>query len=186
MDKLSFNSMEIEKQVSVFNEMLNGSSIRQVAEQIGIAKTTVRDRFKKSGYIYSSEFNQYIKSCDEVGVILNNNSIVKDNTSKKVISKNNKDLSYNENIDSVYSELLELLALKEDIKALLKKEKLKENIIESHELKINKFDSELKVKSLKIYDEVLMEFSKFMSNNKELKQQDVVSQALWEFIKKYK
>ena len=186
MDKVSFNSMEIDNQVKAFNEMLNGSSIRQVTEQIGIAKTTVRDRFKKAGYTYSAEVNQYVKASDTVGVILNNKNITSENNKSKKNISNNKNLFYNKNIDNVYSKILELLELKEEIKALIQKEKVKENIIEPQELKINKFDSELKVKSIKIYDEVLMEFSQFMSDHRELKQQDVVSQALWEFIKKYK
>ena len=140
MDKVSFNSMETDNQVKVFNELLKGCSIRQVTEQIGIAKTTVRDRFKKAGYNYSADVNQYVKSCDAVGVILNNKNITTGNNKSKKVVSNNKGLSSNKNIDNVYSEILELLELKEE--SLIQKEKVKENI--TQELKINKFDSELK------------------------------------------
>ncbi|MBU5482925.1 hypothetical protein KQI86_01220 [Clostridium sp. MSJ-11] len=75
--------------------------------------------------------------------------------------------------------------LKDDLKNLIEKEKLRENIIEIQELKIRNFDGELKVKNIKVYNEVLNRFNAFVDSHKELKQQDIISQALWEFLSKY-
>lgn len=58
-------------------------------------------------------------------------------------------------------------------------------IIEKDELKINKFKGEPENRTYKIYPEVLKAFNKFCKEHRQYKVQDLISQALWEFIKKY-
>ncbi|MCY6354743.1 hypothetical protein [Clostridium sp. ZS2-4] len=73
------------------------------------------------------------------------------------------------------------------MKKLVDKSNKEKNCIDivPNRLEISTFNGNLKVKSIKIYEEVLDKFNGFMNENKQLKQQDVVSQALWEFLNKY-
>ncbi|MBU5486555.1 hypothetical protein KQI86_19920 [Clostridium sp. MSJ-11] len=183
MNKEEFNSLSVFDQVKTFNELLEGSSIRKVCGEIGISKTTVRDRFKKNGYVFDSSSNKYINlgghEEDKKKEIISNNKIT-------LVNKKEKEISYKSNLEQMYNEIYELIELKDDLKNLIKKEKLRENIIEIQELKIRNFEGDLKVKSIKVYDEVLELFNAFVDNHKEFKQQDIVSQAFWEFLNKYK
>lgn len=195
MDKDNFNSLTIDEQVKSFNGLLVESSIRKVCQALNIGKTTIRDRFKKHGYIFRHELNQYVKEENVVGddkeIKINKNlsSIDQQERESNINlpeSKKNQEKAYLGDMKKFYSDVQELLELKEDIKALLQREKMQPNIVEIPELKINNFEGELQSKSIKIYSEVLKEFNTFMEEHKGLKQQDVISQALWEFLKKYK
>lgn len=199
MTKDDFNMLDVQDQVKVFNKILKDSSIRKVCNDIGIGKTTIRDRFKKHGYIYNSADNQYIydhKIISNNNITLSkeikrNNNItfdkeIKGNINNDLVLKNKKDNYFKSNIEKMYKEVMEVIEIKDDLKELLKKEKVRNNIIDIQNLQIKKFEGDLKVKSIKIYDEVLNAFDKFMINHRELKQQDVISQALWEFLNRYK
>lgn len=102
------------------------------------------------------------------------------------ILEDEKYLYFKNNIEKIYAEIVELVDLKDDIKDIIKKKKIEEHVIELKDVKINNFNGELKVKTIKMYEEVIDEFNNFMDGHKELKQQDVISQAVWEFIRKYK
>lgn len=182
MNKEEFNSLFVEQQVDVFNDLLKNNSIRKTCESIGIGKTTVRDRFKKHGYIFNSKTNQYEKDF----ICIENKKEIKSNKNLTKVSNSNLTKVNKSNMDKIYEELRELLDLKEDIKALLERENLRGRIIEVPELRINKFTGDLKPKTIKVYENVLEEFNKFVEEHNEYKQQDIVSQALWEFIQKYK
>lgn len=59
MSKDEFNSCDVESQVSIINDFISTlGSLRKACESIGIAKTTVRDRFSKSGYVLVD--NKYV------------------------------------------------------------------------------------------------------------------------------
>lgn len=183
MNKEEFNSLDVVDQVKTFNELLEDSSIRKVSGEIGISKTTIRDRFKKHGYSFDSSSNKYIYLGSHEEDIKKE---IKSNKNITLVSEKEKEISYKSNIEKMYNEIHELIELKDDLKNLIKKEKLRENIIEVQELKIRNFEGDLKIKSIKVYDEVLELFNAFVDNHKEFKQQDIVSQALWEFLNKYK
>lgn len=194
MDKNIFNSLPMDQQVKTFNELLKGSSIRKVCAEIGIGKTTIRDRFKKHDYVYDSAKNQYFKGDNliekEIKINKNisdmDNQEIERNNNLAIVSKSEKFISCKSDIEKMYSDMKELLDLKNELKALIEKDKQRENIIELPQLHINKFTGNLTSKSIKVYSDVLDLFDKFMDEHKGLKQQDVISQALWEFLKKYK
>lgn len=167
MNREAFHLLEVDEQVRTFNNLLVDSSIRKVCGELGIGKTTIRNRFRKSGYIYARDKNQYIREEKE--------------------SKSNDNLTEPEsNINitkEMYDHLTELIEMKEKMREMIED---RGDALENKELMIQSFDGELKVKSVKVYGEVLENFHEFMENHRELKQQDVISQALWEFLQKYK
>lgn len=170
--------------------MVENSSIRKVCDEIGISKSTVSDRFKKNGYTYDVEEKKYVK--DTVKEIKSNKNITKldnkdtkDNnlvTPAKVNENENKNESKNKN-DLRVNDIKELIELKDDIKKLIEIHKEDNN---KKELRIRGFEGSLSVKTMKVYDEVLDDFMEFVGKNKELKQQEIITQALWEFLQKYK
>lgn len=60
------------------------------------------------------------------------------------------------------------------------------NIIDPIELKISGFDGEVLAKTFRVHKNILSEFLEFSKAHSEYKQQDLISQALSEFIKRYK
>lgn len=165
MDRETFNGLKIQEQVEVFNGMLRDSSIRRVCADIGIGKTTIRKRFMKGGYFYSHDENQYILGKE----IKSNNDIT---TGK---DKGNIYITY-----KMYQDLIELIELKDKIREIIN------NVEKTDTVKIHGFKGDLRVKSIKVYDEVMDLFDDFMKNHRELKQQDVINQALWEFLLRYR
>ena len=60
IDKSMFNKLSIKEQVKIFNELLEGhNNIKEVCEYIGIAYSTIRDRFYKHKYIYNKHLRKY-------------------------------------------------------------------------------------------------------------------------------
>lgn len=163
MDRKEFDKMELLEQVQYFNNLLaEGKTIRDIAEGIGIARSTIRDRFKKIGYKYNKKNNIYTKNTD-ITKISNNNNI-------KI------------NIDDDIKELIKhkdiLLELAADYKNRT-----------ATEININDIPAELKagvvIKSIKVYTDIAGKFEKICNRYKGIKKQDLYSLALLEFTEKY-
>ena len=180
MNRLEFEVLNIEDQIKVINEKLKGSSITAVCKEIGIPRTTLRDRLYSQGYLYDSTLKQYIFS-DEV--ILSNKNITKskiikknstfkqerenfikdskvENKNRVILSNKNiitlKENSFNQQQESnapvifgdnniistnMLNDIKELIELKEDLKRLINKNNIEQNVIEVKpmELKVNLF-----------------------------------------------
>ena len=66
MIKEEFNNLDIMNQVEYINKMLNEKkSLTNIASDLNIGRSTIRDRFKKVNYIYDKKLNQYIQ-CEKV------------------------------------------------------------------------------------------------------------------------
>lgn len=60
IDKTMFNKLSIKEQVKIFNELLGEhNNIKEVCEYIGIAYSTIRDRFYKNRYVYNKHLRKY-------------------------------------------------------------------------------------------------------------------------------
>ena len=202
MDRKEFDKLSIEEQVEYINkELYNGCTLTKVCSLIGIGRSTVRDRFKKVGQRCDSSINRYVGdnsktaitgdrskteiSCDEDKAIVlqdkeravirhrdNNNTLV---TDKKVM-KNLLELSSN------HDKIMEVITWFES-------DRDKTNVIEVREgIKIDlpqETDVEFR-KTVRVNDTVWKQFSEFCKEHKEFKQKDLHSQALLEYIEKYK
>lgn len=65
MNKDEFNDSSIDLQVTQINLLISQlGSFRKSCEDVGIAKTTVLDRFIKNGYVFNKELKKYILNMD--------------------------------------------------------------------------------------------------------------------------
>ncbi|MCT4605018.1 MAG: hypothetical protein N4A64_02790 [Marinisporobacter sp.] len=178
MKKDTFNELPIEIQVKNFNRMVKDRSIRKVCEELKIGKTTIRNRFEKEGYIFSRDKNQYIKD-ESIGFIKGNEIENKQERVEEKVIKSNIILTEEKSI-----QLEELIDMVDDLKSMVRMWK-RESEMQTKTLQIKNFKGQLHVKSIKVYEEVLASFNGFVEKHKEFKQQEIINQALWEFLRKY-
>ncbi|TCO76482.1 hypothetical protein [Marinisporobacter balticus] len=192
MDRESFNLLVIEKQVKAFNELLKKRSIRKTCKELKIGKTTIRNRFEKNDYVFNREENQYIKNDQNMKEQKEMESNIKITKKEEGVKENTntvkrkKEIKSNINItEEMYQQWIEIVDMREDLKAIVNiwKEQATTSI---RSLNIKKFDGNLYVKSIKLYEEVLEGFNEFVDGHRELKQQEIINQALWEFLEKYR
>lgn len=177
-----FSVQTIEQQVAMVNTyLLRGLSIIKVFKsEINCNESTFRARAKKAGYLLDQEKNQYIKK----------DSTQKD-TEKHVQKNTNIPLPIEEvhkDITKVYTENEDIACIREMLPML--KEMLawytrQKNVINVEPLQMQKFSGTVESKTFRIYKSVLSDFLVFAAKNKQYKQQDLVSQALAEFLEKY-
>ncbi|MFV3031581.1 hypothetical protein [Clostridium botulinum] len=204
MDKTKFNKLSVLEQLEyVNNELIKGESLRNISSSLKMSKTTIRDRFKKIGYIFNAEQRQYIKdnyiskeveykhNIDIVhkNKIIDNKEIAKHEYKENINIFNNADAK-NKMMDIVskYNDLVKMIEVSSDIKEMLEWYNKQKNIIEPAELKIdsNKLIGEIKTTTVRLYGNVWKDFREFMEQYKEFKSMDIVSMALIEFMEKYK
>ncbi|MDW0031807.1 hypothetical protein RHK84_20275, partial [Clostridioides difficile] len=64
MNKDKFNELDISEQIEYINNQLeNNETLTYICKNIGIGRSTIRDRFKKANYSYSKDLNKYIHEC---------------------------------------------------------------------------------------------------------------------------
>ena len=88
-----------------------------------------------------------------------------------------------------YTKLISILNKIDDMNSKLEEMykwyTLQTNVVEPIELKIDKFDDIVVTRSYKIYNEIQKEFADYCKSQP-YKTQDIISQALKEFLQKYK
>ena len=202
MDRKEFDNLKIEEQVEYINkELYNGCTLTKVCSLIGISRSTVRKRFTKVGQKYDDSINRYVGDNSKT-VITGDNSkteiscdddktIVLEDKERAVIKHgDNSNTSVTDK--KVMKNLLELSNNHDKIMEVLtwfESDKDKTNVIEVREgIKIDlpqEKDTEFR-KTVRINDAVWNLFSEFCKEHKEFKQKDLHSQALLEYIEKYK
>lgn len=188
MNRITFDKLKIEEQINYINNALqNKITLTNICKNIGIARSTVRERALKNGYAYDDTLNQYICDNDKtnesrdnskLNVIhnsanSNNNDISKSFVSNKKLMKNLVDLSDN------YEKIINVLNWFEN-------DRNKTNVIEVVQgIKIELPEEKNKEfrKTIRINDVVWEQFSEFCTNHREFTQKDLLSQALLEYIK---
>lgn len=66
INKESFNNMSILDQIYYINNLLEtGETLNNICNNMPIAKKTLRNRFKKEGYIFNKNLRQYIQDIPE-------------------------------------------------------------------------------------------------------------------------
>ena len=170
MDKQEFNKLEVIEQINYINsEIIKGESLRNIADNLGMSKTTFRDRALKIGYVYNSNTSQYNR--DNTIVIEPYKNITKE------LQKYDDDMK-------------ELVNYKDAIIVMLKNYKGNVKVIENQKFNINGLPEDMKQnivnKSIKIYYPVYKTFNQLCNNYSSYKKQDLISMALYEFCNKYK
>lgn len=216
MNRKEFDSLEIIDQISYVNKLLmEGNSLRSISTNLGISKTTIRDRFYKIGHVFDAETKQYIRIYKKtifeiVDDKKSNTSVTRDifsepvkKPAKKVVKRNTKEIQKNNNADlkvidegntkeilRYKNDLLDLINCKNDILEMLKDYKSNTKIIEVPQLDINSLPDDIQdkiiSKSMKVYAEAYKLFDMLCSQYPNYKKQDLISLALYEFYNKYK
>jgi hypothetical protein len=180
MKRLEFDKLSVQKQIIEFNKMYETcKSIRKVCSEIGISKTTIRDRFNKIGY----------HSIDGVGYVKDTNIPIKNETSLDELISENKQYS-NSNILVLDKEL------EEKINALVKKQvheelekHFKNSDLEKNSTEIvidDKCQGDIVYASYGVYKDISTEFNSYVKSHKRYSKAELTSQALLEFMENHK
>lgn len=190
MNRTDFDNLDLEEQIKYINSKLTGGvTLTRLCKNIGIGRTTVRDRAAKIGYAYDKISNQYIY----------------DNSMTKVANDINKTLVISEKLNNKENDISQTFVTDKDLIKKLKglsdnynkiidvlnwyeNDKDKTNVIEVIQgIKITLPEEEdiMFRKTIRINDKIWEQFSKFCDEHKEFTQKDLVSQALFEYMQKY-
>lgn len=185
MDKDTFNKLDIMDQIEFVNKKLKeGYSLSKLdRENIISSRSTIRKRFEKVGYVLNEETNQYENTIE----------IVKPEEKKIVTKSMPKQESSNLVVrgDQVNNKVLERLILNyTDMNDKLNEvykwyQESSNNVVIEDKLEIDDFEGKVVVRSYKLYEPIQKEFAEFCSSSK-YRVQDILSQALREFLDKYK
>ena len=159
MGKEEFNKLKVKNQIEYINKKLEKKSLKEICKDINISRSTVRKRFLKQGYVFNKNNNKYIYSFEV------NNEAQKEN-------------KY-ENNTKVLEEKIQVLESK--IEAI--ENKLNNN---SSGVNIKKFEGKTVSRCYRLYEEVQKEFIKFCKENSNYKVQDILSMALYDYMKNSK
>lgn len=178
---MNLNDLDIIEQIHFINEKLKeGYSLSRLdKENIISSRKTISNRFKKIGYELNKDTNQYEsiisivegdKSEDKEPILESSNKVVRgDQANNKLLEEiilNYADM--NDKLEEVYNWYL----------------KSSDKVV-SDDLKIHDFEGEVVTRSYKIYEPIQKEFAEYCSSSK-YRVQDLISQALKEFLEKYR
>lgn len=189
MNKEQFNALEVLKQIDYVNNLLkNNNSVTAVCKEIGVGRTTIRDRFKKVGYVFSKEFNAYALKrennvCNTDIIDINNNS----NTTVRKTRNDEDEVVLNiveKSSDEIKSNLLDLANNYELIKEIMDIHR-RNTSVAKQQIVIDLEEAESKLVTLRVNEKVLDDFNEFCNNNKQFKKVDLLSQAIKNFIVQY-
>ena len=191
MNKTEFNSLEVLEQIEYINKsLLEGNTLTNICKSIGIGRSTIRDRFKKVSYEYNKAINQYesIVEIVEAGTIApaEANEPIKEDikpviqqSSNLVVGTDNEILtSLINNYDDMNNKLNEMYNWY--------KLQSSNKVVQTEKFKVDDFEGDIVVRSYKLYEPIQREFLEFCKKNNKYKVQDILSQALKEFLEKYR
>lgn len=182
MERNEFDELKAIEQVKYINKKLNeGNTLTNICKSIGIGRTTIRDRFKIISYEYNKTTKQYesfieiieADNIDKKSEILESSNKVVGATLDK--SKVLEDIVLNySDMNNKFNEVYEWYKLQSS-----------EKVVEDKKLVIDDFEGEVVTRSYKLYESIQKEFAEFCKGNK-YKVQDILSQAIKNFLEEYK
>ena len=157
MGKDDFNKLNLKDQIEFINKNLERKTLTEICKEIKISRSTIRERFLKQGYIFDKSKNKYIYSSEA------NNKAQKENK----CNNNTKVLEEKLKIESIES-------------------KLNNKDKEFNAIEIKKFEGKTVSRCYRVYEDIQKEFSKFCKENSNYKVQNILSMALYEYMKNNK
>lgn len=190
MERSQFDNLEIEDQIQHINNNVVGSSLTKLCEVLGISRSTIGKRFKKHGFVFDKELNQYVTDTRDQGkdlvkdlsmeiteVVEQNTNVVPENT---IVINQDMALYFSENFND-FKEMLE--RYKSTTRSTTETTTSGRPFI-FIELQDDR-DLSPKPKSIRINEYVYQDWLKFCDENKHYSKRDLISQALKEYIEKY-
>jgi len=185
MERVQFDKLEIAEQLQYINQNLKTSTLTNICEEIGIGRTTIRDRFYKESYIFDKYLKQYIKDSE----YKHNTSVLQVAATKLPPGEYKRNTSIFNSKDA-QNKILDILEKHDNIHEMLEWFNKQKNVIEVdlNELKIDNanLQGEIKVTTVRLYNDVWEQFRTFMGEYSEFKSMDLISMALLEYMHKYK
>jgi len=191
MNKTEFNSLEVMEQIEYINkQLMKGDTLTNLSKNIGIGRSTISDRFKKVSYKYNKSINQYesiveIIEAIEPALPAGANEPIKEDiapviqqSSNLVVGTDNEILtSLINNYDDMNNKLNEMYNWY--------KLQSSNKVVQTEKFKVDDFEGDIVVRSYKLYENIQRDFLEFCKRNNKYKVQDILSQALKEFLDKY-
>ena len=191
MNKTEFNNLDVLEQIEYINKnLLEGNTLTNVCKNIGIGRSTIRDRFKKVSYEYNKNINQYESIVEiieaETVAPAGANEPIKENikpviqqSSNKVVRTDNEILtSLINNYDDMNNKLNEMYNWY--------KLQSSNKVVQTEKFKVDDFEGDIVVRSYKLYEPIQREFLEFCKKNNKYKVQDILSQFIKEGLEKHK
>lgn len=179
MDRNIFLSMDIDSKINYINNELNkGLKVIDIRESLNVGEKELQRIIKSGGYKYNPKTKNYTRVTEIVDSYNNNQSVVGYKGSDVVVSnaeyekliKAIKDIqSMNDKLDEVYSWY-----------------ELQNKVVEKIELRIDPNNNDMVTRSFKVYEDVYKDFLELSKKHSTYKVQDLISQAIKEFVNKYK
>lgn len=162
---MNINTINFKDLLNYVNEELQkGRSMKDIETiDFNVSERVISKRLKRRGYKRID--NKFIK--DESVIIQKNYNSITDIIPGKQLN-----------------DLLYLADIRNDIEEVIREYNKNKNIIEKEELKIRAI-TDVKQKMFKVDRETLYKWDTFVENNKQFKVQQLITQALEEFIQKY-
>lgn len=182
MNRKEFDSLTTKYQIEFINEQLEKEkTLTNICKEINIGRSTLRDRFKKNGYEFSKSQNKYISMIEIVETKDNKTTFktVTSNSSKGVVATNY------DNLNEILSNFKEMNNKLNEVYKWYELQSSRD-VVATDKLQIDDFEENIVVRSYKIYENIQKEFAIFCEKNKKYRVQDIISQALKEFMEKYK
>lgn len=180
MDRKAFDSMDISNQIKFINEkLLEHKSLTKVCAAENLRRSTIRDRFKRYGYeLINGQYEMVLTPPEPIEPLKHEEvtNVHKSNTTP--VEANDSDI-----LDMIKALQKEVTTLKEDVKKLKEATPAKSAI---KDIELMSFTGDTANRSFRIDSNVLKDFNTFCKRNKKYKKQDLLSQAIQEFIDKYK
>lgn len=184
MNKEEFNKLDLNQKAEYINSELEKGLIRAtIYKNIGIAKSTIQGQLDKE-YIFNKSLNRFIhkEAYDKPKTVVmqDENDIVDSNDILDV----QQDLKANiVNLAEDYNTIKDMIIWYQNNID----DKMKTNVIEIRTgIKIELEGTETTRTTIRINKNTWERFDKFAEDNKEFKKQDLMAQALEDYIDKYK
>ncbi len=199
MNSDNFMELAPKEQVIFINKLLETRSLTQICIDFKIAKNILKYEFINLGYIYDMSKKQFVlendfnQNNDEIATSINrHDSSYQGDKTLSVLDNSyvsNSSKSYNTNIknmDSISSKISKLEKEIMDIKEILNKDLIKTDTI-SNNIDIKTYDSSTLVpRTYKIDSDIQQQFKLFCKQNNKYKVSDLVTNALLEYMNKFK
>ncbi|WP_057579171.1 hypothetical protein, partial [Paraclostridium sordellii] len=160
------------------NELNNGSKVIDIRERLNVSEKELQRLVKSGGYKYNAKTKNYIKVTEIVNGY---------NDNQNVVSYKNSDIVVpNVEYEKLIKAIKDIQSMNDKLDEVYKWYELQNNVIEKVELRIDPNNNDTVTRSFKVYDDVYKDFLELSKKHSTYKVQDLISQAIKEFVNKYK
>lgn len=181
--------MEVSKIVAIINSELKKNdkiSVNKIIDKIGLKQSTVKGKLRKAGYIFNAEIRQYViedKSDVRQGVTVSKiEPLEVVEVIEQTQSQNVTDIAVSEKYSGLFTKYDVLMKMVEEYE-MTGSQNVTRNILTIELPHETKADTRA---TFRINDTVYKKFKEFSEANKQFTVKELVSQALLEFMDKYK